>query len=136
MRGRFLAAVALLICGAQAIYADESQTRPPDEGYVLHCSGCHGLSGEGVPGTTPTLHGIARLARTPAGRAYLARVPGVAQAPIGDAELAVLLNWVLKTFSNATPIPAYSAVEIGTFRREPLRSTSAARAALDTREWK
>lgn len=130
MKGRCLAAAALLICGTQAADADESRTRPPEEGYVLHCSGCHGLSGEGVPGTTPTLHGIARLASTPAGRAYLASVPGVAQAPIGDAELARLLNWVLKTFSDATPVPPYSAIEIGTFRREPLRSTGAARAAL------
>ena len=132
MRGRFLAVTVFLICGAQTTYADESQTRPPEEGYVLHCSGCHGLSGEGVPGTTPTLHGIARLANTPAGRAYLASVPGVAQAPIDDDELAVLLNWVLKTFSSVTPITPYSAIEVGRFRREPLRSTSAARAALAT----
>ena len=132
MTARFLAAAVFLIFGAEATFADESQIRPPEEGYVLHCSGCHGLSGDGVPGTTPTLHDIARLANTPAGRAYLASVPGVAQAPIGDDELAVLLNWVLKTFSSATPITPYSAIEIGKFRREPLRSTSAARAALAT----
>lgn len=125
--------VAIILGMAPAAYADEPRERPAEESYVLHCSGCHGLSGTGVPGTTPTLHGIGRFASTPEGRAYLARVPGVAQAPVDDAELATLLNWVLETFSETAPNPPYSGSEVGRLRRQPLRSTSAARAALDTK---
>ncbi|MBW2243659.1 MAG: hypothetical protein JRH01_16875 [Deltaproteobacteria bacterium] len=121
---------AWILCVAPASFAAEPDLRPPAEGYVLHCSGCHGLAGHGVPGTIPTLHGIGRFGSTPDGRAYLASVPGVAQAPVGDAELAILLNWVLEAFSDAPPTPPYSAEEVGRFRSRPLRDTTAARAAL------
>ncbi|MCP5060181.1 MAG: cytochrome c [bacterium] len=128
MTGRLLA--ALILCAASAAHADDSRLRPPAEGYVLHCSGCHGPDGHGVPGTIPTLHGVGRFGSTPEGRAYLASVPGVAQAPVGDAELAILLNWVLERFSETAPTPPYSAEEVGRFRSKPLRNTTAARAAL------
>ncbi|MCP3984668.1 MAG: cytochrome c [bacterium] len=126
--GRFL--TALILCAAPAVYAGDSGIRPPAEGYVLHCSGCHGLDGHGVPGTVPTLHGVGRFGSTPEGRAYLASVPGVAQAPIGDAELATLLNWVLESYSDAPPTPPYSAEEVGRFRSKPILDTTSARAAL------
>ena len=99
------------------------------ERYRLHCSGCHGEDGRGTPGVTPSLHGLARLARTDEGRAYLGRVPGVAQAPLDDDDLAELLNWVLTKFSQGPPAPPYSAEEIGTLRRHPLRDPAQARPA-------
>ncbi|HXZ85471.1 MAG TPA: hypothetical protein VEI82_08275, partial [Myxococcota bacterium] len=66
----------------------------PEVDYALHCQGCHLADGRATPGSVPALMGtVARLARVPGGRDYMARVPGVAQAPLGDAELAALLNW-------------------------------------------
>ncbi len=38
------------------------------------------------------------------GRDYLARVPGAAQTPLSDSELAEVLNWVLREF-NAQSLP-------------------------------
>jgi len=103
---------------------------PVSEDYALNCSACHGLDGAGTPGVTPTLHGLGPLLAATGGRAYLARVPGVAQAPLSDARLARLLNWVLERYSDAAPEPPYSADEIGRLRSAPLRDTRSAREAL------
>lgn len=99
-----------------------------EEDYVLHCSACHGLDGWGADDVVPPLRGIGELLRAPGGRAYLARVPGVAQAPVSDARLAALLNWVLERFSGARP--DYTSHEIGSLRRAPLRDPLRAREAL------
>ena len=74
--------------------------------YLLHCSGCHRPDGTGEPPEVPSLRGpMGALVATPQGRAYIARVPEVAQAPISDEALARLLNWVLYEF-NAETLPA------------------------------
>ena len=98
---------------------------------MLHCSGCHRVDGSGVEGIAPDLREIGPLFATPAGRAYLARVPGVAQAPLDDASLARLLNWVLRELAGTPPIPAYSAQEMAQLRKDPLRDPLAARRALN-----
>jgi len=100
------------------------------EHFTLHCSGCHGLDGRGVAGSVPTLHGLDALLEVEGGRRYLGRVPGVAQAPLPDEELARLLNWVVASFSGRAPLPPYSAEEIGVLRREPLRDPVAARPSV------
>lgn len=42
---------------------------------------------------------------SPAGRDYVARVPGAAQAPLSNEALAAVLNWLLLEFNGAT-LPA------------------------------
>jgi len=118
--GLFLLCIAM---GSQA----EDRNR---ENYLLHCSGCHLSEGVGVPGTTPSLRALAPILAAPGGREYLGRVPGVVQAPLSDAELAELLNWVLLTMSDAPADPPYSETEIGSLRAKPIRDTVAAREAL------
>ncbi len=88
------------------------------------------LDGTGTAGLVPTLHGVGNLLATPAGRAYLVRVPGVAQAPLSDARLARLLNWVLVEFSGAEPRPRYTAREVGNLRTSPLRDPARVRKTL------
>jgi len=106
----------------------------PDEAddYVLHCSGCHDADAGGVPGVIPTLHGLAPLAQSEVGRAYLVGVPGVAQAPLADARLARLLNWLLLTYSEATAtsFSPFDEAEVARRRAEPLRDAPAARSQL------
>ena len=123
-------AVSLSI--ALSANAGSNTTRPEFESYVLHCSGCHRIDGSGVAGVAPDLREIGVLLQSDAGRAYLGRVPGVAQAPLGDRELARLLNWVLTEIAQTTPDPPYSAKEIGTLRAKPLRDPLAARRELIT----
>lgn len=117
----------LLLLAAAPVAAED-----PKISYWLHCAGCHRLDGSSAPPEVPTLLGEpGRIAALPGGREYLARVPGVAQAGIDDAELADVLNYVLETFSAATlpaGFAAYSPAEVGRLRRQvledPLRHRS------------
>jgi mono/diheme cytochrome c family protein len=129
---RLPAPLLVLLLAAAALRAGAADAPIPEasEDYVLHCSACHAFDGAGVPGVVPTLHGIALLLDAPGGRAYLAQVPGVAQAPLSDARLARLLDWVLLSFSGATPEPPYSAAEVGALRATPLRDPAPVREAL------
>jgi mono/diheme cytochrome c family protein len=106
----------------------------PELAYTLECAGCHRADGAGTPGSVPQLReSVARFLAVPGGREYLSRVPGVAQAPLGDAELAAVLNWMLQHFDGAH-VPAgfapYTADEVGRLRRQPLLDVDAARARL------
>jgi mono/diheme cytochrome c family protein len=70
--------------------------------YRLHCSGCHGAEGHGLPANgIPDLAEAGRWADTPAGRAYLVQVPGISASTMDDAMAARLLNFTLQTFSQA-----------------------------------
>jgi len=72
----------------------------PRSDYLLHCGGCHRPDGRGLPPTVPSLVGpLGAIAASPAGRDYIARVPGAAQAPLSDEQLAAVLNWVLSEFN-------------------------------------
>jgi mono/diheme cytochrome c family protein len=103
----------------------------PAEHFVLHCSGCHGLDARGVPGTTPSLHALDRLLELPGGRAYLAAVPGVAQAPLDDASLATLLNWIVARYGTVSQPAGYTAEEVARLRARPIRDPHGARAKLE-----
>jgi mono/diheme cytochrome c family protein len=110
--------------------ADTESHRPASESFLLHCSGCHQSDGRGTKGVAPDLRKIGVLLDLEGGRHYLGSVPGVAQAPIGDEELAHLLTWVLTEIAHRAPEPAYTAEEIRRLRAEPLRDPIAARKAL------
>lgn len=122
--------VLIVVAASASTGPARAADEPSDlERYRLHCSGCHGEDGRGTPGVTPSLHGLARLAESADGRSYLARVPGVAQAPVDDDDLAALLNWVLAEFSQPPLAQPYSAEEIGALRQNPLRDPARARPA-------
>jgi len=123
------AAAALAAAGWVAFSAPGAGAAPPEEAYRLHCSGCHGPDGAGSAGVAPSLRELAGLLAAPGGRAYLVRVPGVAQAPLASAELARLLNWVLRELSGAGDLAPYTAGEVEAWRRDPLRDPLAARPA-------
>ena len=102
--------------------------------YLLHCSGCHRPDGTGAPPDVPSLRGpMGLLMATADGRAYIARVPEVAQAPLGDDALTRLLNWVLLEF-NADTLPAgfrpLNSAEVGAARVSVLADPLRARAAI------
>jgi cytochrome c553 len=93
--------------------------------WVLNCQGCHRPDGTGSEATAPSIAGtVARFLHAPGGREYLGQVPGVATSPLGDADLAEVLNWMLWRF-DAAHIPAtfqpYTADEVGRLRQHPLR---------------
>ena len=79
----------LALAVACTLVAHAAHAFGPATNYALHCQGCHLEDGSGVPGKVPALGGaLAALAATREGRAYLARVPGVANAPLADVAAA------------------------------------------------
>lgn len=125
--------VALLVgavCGtvAAANAADLDAWRAQHD-YLLGCAGCHGLDAAGSA-RVPSLRGVDRLLARPGGRAYVLRVPGVASAPLSDARLAALLEWIFVNFDNHTPT-RFTAAEIAAARAAPFVDPKAARAALE-----
>lgn len=101
--------------------------------WQLHCQGCHGAEASGSANGAPAMSGqVARFLAVNGGRAFLGRVPGVANAPLASDLLAELLNWMLYRF-DPSHIPAnfepYSAAEIEALRDDVLIEETAARRA-------
>jgi hypothetical protein len=123
-------AAALLALAHPAVAADERPDPPlVVHDYLLSCGGCHELDGSGSA-RVPTLRAIDRLLAFDGGRDYVLRVPGVAQAPLSDARLAALLNWLFDEFGSGAPTPRFTAAEVGAARSVPFDDPKAARAAL------
>jgi mono/diheme cytochrome c family protein len=96
--------------------------------------GCHGRDGSGQPGRVPSLRRtLLPLSSLPQGREFLIRVPGVAQAPLSDEDIAAVLNWMLRHVSDVavgTGFQDYSAAEVHRQRSRPLSGVRAARRRL------
>lgn len=126
-------AAAIALGGLVALVRPASGAGP-EQDYVLHCQGCHRPDGGATPESVPALAGqVARFLQVPGGRAYLARVPGVAQAPLGDDAVASLLNWMVSRFDGAhVPVDfaPYRAEEVRALRREPLVDVERTRRRL------
>jgi hypothetical protein len=106
----------------------------PDIDYAVHCQGCHRADGSGTPGSVPALAGsVGKLLRVPGGRAFVVQVPGVSTAPVDDASLAAIVNWMLERFGK-DDLPAdfvpYTAEEVGTLRKTPLTHVDEVRARI------
>jgi hypothetical protein len=119
---------ALLVCALPA------QAERPEINYQLQCQGCHLADGSGKPGSVPSfVDEVGRYLSLPRGREYLIRVPGASQAPIDDAELAALLNWIIERFGPADVAPRFEhfrPAEVARWRRPPLDQPERLRAEL------
>jgi hypothetical protein len=92
----------MLVVGALLASVAPAMADPRSD-YLMHCAGCHLADASGKPPYVPSLAGpLGRIAASPEGRDYLARVPGAAQAPISDDRLAAVLNWLLLEFNGDT----------------------------------
>jgi hypothetical protein len=76
---------------------------------------------------------MGRLLSVKGGRSYLVQVPGAAQAPVSDGELAAVVNYMLETF-NAHTLPAdfkpLTAAEVTKWRKDWLPDVAAVRQLL------
>ncbi len=93
------------------------------QNFIQFCAGCHQLDGSGSPGVgIPDVRGqLGYFLNSQGGRAFLVQVPGSANSPLSDKELALLLNWMLTTFSPAqipTPFEPYSEDEVRRLRAQ------------------
>ena len=94
--------------------------------WMLQCQGCHRADGAATGEDVPALAGhVAKFLSVPGGREFLIRVPGVATAPLPDAELASLVNWMLRRFDpESVPqgFEPYQGEEIREHRQRPFGS--------------
>ncbi|MBO6701651.1 MAG: hypothetical protein JJ921_04880 [Pseudomonadales bacterium] len=103
----------------------------PKSHYMIHCMGCHLVSGEGMPPDVPAFNSdLSFLASTEDGRRYLVQVPGASQSLINDAELANLLNWMLKKYAPNPETRAFTGEEIIKYRHDILADPKAERTRL------
>lgn len=100
-----------------ALLYGAAAAQPPYQ-YLQHCSGCHLTTGEGAPPEVPDLRkDLVRISAIPEGRAYLIQVPGPSQAPISDAELAEVMNWIIGELNpDGADFVPYTAGEIAGYR--------------------
>lgn len=114
-----------------------AQTSAAELDYLQFCSGCHQSDGSGSVGNhVPSLPGsVGRFVRTASGRAFVIQVGGVAQAPISDAAVAALLNWMLPAFdqNNLPPdFTPYTAAEVAAARATRPGDLAASRTRVVT----
>lgn len=126
--------VALALGLALLTAADSARTETPQVDYLLQCQGCHRADGGETPGAVPALRdSVGRFLGVPGGREYLIRVPGSAQSPLDDAELAAVLNWMIERFGPAevsASFTPFTTEEIARLRRPPLTDVANARNDL------
>lgn len=66
--------------------------------YQLQCAGCHLGDGSGsAANDTPRMKDfVGNFLKVPGGREFLVRVPGMSQSALNNAQLADLLNWLMR----------------------------------------
>ncbi len=106
----------------------------PKSDYMIHCMGCHDLSGQGIPPEVPAFDAtLGNIVGKPGGRAYLIQVPGASQSPLDDERLAKVLTWLLRQFVG-DDLPAdfqdISTLEVNQFRPVTLTDPGLIRAKL------
>ena len=101
--------------------------------YMLNCQGCHAKDGRGL-GDVPALKDfVGNFLSSNEGRAYLIRVPGSANSPLTDVELAEVVNWILFTMGDKSLSYAFNPLtpeEVQTYREQPILDAKAERARL------
>ena len=116
------------------VFAVAARAETPQVDYMLQCQGCHRADGSGTPDAIPEFADfVGRFLEVPGGRAYLVQVPGSAQSPLNDAELAALLNWIVTRFGPTDPdhdFARFTAAEVARVRGTPLTDVARVRREL------
>ena len=114
-------------------WAAEPAHANPRSNYMLQCPGCHMADGSGSLGSVPDLRGrLGLFLGVEGGREFLIRVPGSAQSPLSNSELAEVLNWMIREFGPAQVSESFvrfTAEEIALHRR-PLADVAPLRRIL------
>lgn len=121
--------LAAAVLGPGAVRADERSApfAPAQVAYLERCGGCHGIQGGSAPREVPTIRGRMRyFLCTAEARAYLIRLPAIANASLSDAALADLMNFVVFDLGGAQDLApsteTFTAREVGALRARPLDS--------------
>ncbi|MBT8446317.1 MAG: cytochrome c [Gammaproteobacteria bacterium] len=124
----------LLLAALLPLAAVAENTQRARMSYMLFCQGCHLPDGRGAPGAVPPMKDfVGNFLKVEGGRAFIASVPGVLNAPMDDERAAEVMNWMLREMS-AAQLPEdfspYTAAEMAAYRKAPLLAVKARRAEL------
>ncbi|WP_237153831.1 c-type cytochrome [Oryzibacter oryziterrae] len=104
----------------------ETPHRTPRTNFILRCVGCHGMDGSGSEkGGIPDFRNyVGAFSRDEAGRTYVMHVPGVVNANLSNAEIAEVMNYLMKTFGG-TSLPKdyhpFDTAEVDKLRAVPVK---------------
>jgi hypothetical protein len=105
--------------------------------YQLQCAGCHLSDGSGsAANDTPRMKGfVGNFLKVPGGREFLVRVPGMSQSALNNAQLADLLNWLMREdgmAGNSRPADyqPYTAEEVTALRTSTMLNLPGTRGEL------
>ena len=120
----------LLVAGSLQFASAKGLTRAQTN-YMLQCQGCHKASGSGMPPQTPDFHehGNAFM-HSDAGRRYWISVPGAANSPLTDGELADVLNYIADDIVKVDNHKAFTAEEVHAHRGEKMTNVYEVRQHL------
>lgn len=129
-----IVAAASLVASTLAAAAPAG-TVSPQRNYLQYCSGCHLQDGAGMPSKDiPSMKDkVGRFLEVPGGRNFIVQVPGVMNTPLDDAEVAALMNWILRGMAkSSTPpdTPLYTGEEVKALRATRPSDIPAARREL------
>ena len=84
--------------------------------------------------SVPRLKGnVSKFLHSAEGRAFLLRVPGVAQSALSDGRLTAVMNWMVREF-DPDNLPAdfedYQVEEVARWRRQILRNVNQVRGPI------
>ncbi len=135
IKGSVISLLSLLsVLNSGSSLAADASPNLGRQNYILNCQGCHLADGKGAPGVVPRMADfVGYFLHVDGGREFIVRVPGAANAPIDDQELADVLNWLLNNFSQQQlpeDFVPYSGEEVGKLRNQPLIDIIGARAVL------
>lgn len=134
---RIVFGMSLLVVATSALVAADgadriTQLTAVQATYLERCAGCHGIQGHSAPAEVPSLRDqVGYFLCFPEARAYLVRLPSVANAPLEDDVLADLMNFVVFDIGGGRPAnravnDRYSASEVRELRKRPLNDISLA----------
>lgn len=128
-------AILALASHATVTLAGESGTVSDGQlNYMLQCQGCHRANGEGIEGQIPDMRVYGKqLLLTPKGREYYVAVPGSANSPLSDRELAEVLNYIIANLlgnPNGQPVARYTENEVSRYRSVRFSDVEGVRAQL------
>ncbi len=117
--------IALTCAGAAQAAGEAPHLAPngqtPHMNFLHYCAGCHLPDGSGKPSKgIPNMQGVlGQFLRVEGGREFIIKVPGVSHTPLGDSDVAALMNWLLDGIARpSTPpnTPPYTAAEVTRLR--------------------
>lgn len=121
--------IALPVAGTAQAAGEAHRLAPngqtPHMNFLHYCAGCHLPDGSGKPSKgIPNMRGVlGQFLRVEGGREFIVKVPGVSHTPLGDSDVAALMNWLLDGMAQpSTPpnTPPYTAAEVTRLRSERL----------------